>query len=120
MSSDNRILIMYWPRWHHSDPWAAWHASASGEYHEPGNNAQHFATEKEALDWAHKYEENGGYLEYGVQLLSVEEQMEALAYHLKDLSERLDTLIGTGRQFKDPKEEGQDGFGHDLSDSQEN
>ena len=108
MSADNRILILYWPRWNSPTPWAAWHASASGEYHEPGDYAKYFATEKEALDWAHKYENDGGYLEYGVQMLTVEEQMEALIYHIKDMTERLHNLRQIGRQFKDIQEENND------------
>ena len=108
MSADNRILVMYWPHWHDSDPWAAWHASASDEYHEPSSSAEHFATEEDAIHWATEYEKGGGYLEYGVQMLTVEEQMEALIYHIKDMTERLHNLRQIGRQFKDIQEENND------------
>lgn len=108
MSADNRILICHWPRWSApNDQWRAWHASASADYCEPPDSAKHFATELEACTWAGQEAERG-YLEYGIQKLTVDEQITGLTYLIEDAAKRLACLRWTGCQFE-VKSEDDDG-----------
>ena len=83
--------------------WAVWHGSASCEYCAPEANALRVHTEKEAFafasDMADKIEDDG-YLEYGIQTITPEEQRQGLLYTLRDTVERLERLLTTGKQFK--------------------
>ena len=98
MSADNRICILRVGKF----SWAVWHGSASCFYHEPGYSAEHFHSEKlamsRALEMAKEVEEHG-YLEYGVQMITKEEQAEGLLQSIRYNEERLTRLMNTGEQF---------------------
>ena len=101
MSADNRICIMQ--TW--TGQWAVWNGSGSAKYHEAPETADLFNTEAEATNHAHAEEERIGYVEYGVQRITPEEQMTALCYAIEDLGRRLVQLRTSGRQWKSRHED---------------
>lgn len=101
MSADNRICIMQ--TW--TGQWAVWNGSGSEEYYEAPETADLFNTEEEATKHAHAEEERIGYVEYGVQRITPEEQMTALCYAIEDLGRRLVQLRTSGRQWKSRHED---------------
>ena len=96
MSADNRLCIMRGE----CERWYVWEGSMSVSYYQPPRHClKDFCTEKEATDYAMKESENYTILEYGVQTITTEEQMQGLAYEIEDLSMRLRKLIVSGHQF---------------------
>ncbi len=94
MSSDNRICIMHW-----MSQWHVWHGSGSINYSEPPCTTKAFDTEKYALQYAAKLEEEISYLEYGCGPICVEEQIAGLNDVIESAKWRLDNLRKTGVQF---------------------
>ena len=95
MSADNRICIMQ--AW--DGQWAVWNGSASRLYHQPPESASMVPSESAAIKRAKEMERSLAVVEYGIQVISREEQEQALVEELKDLNERLVRLRATGRQF---------------------
>ena len=106
MSADNRICIMFFPRYD-SQQWAVWHGSASCEYDSPPFNSELFNTEEEATAAAAAMANITTVLEYGIETISVEEQRAALEWVIKDAQDRLKNLNEHGQQFLAGQEAGQ-------------
>lgn len=95
MSADNRICIMR-DQW---GQWRVWNGSGSATYGEPPSSAQAFETETEAREYAFSEEERIEHVEYGVQVIGVDEQREALTMLVEDAGRRLKCLNETGAQW---------------------
>ena len=83
------------------DRWAVWDGSDSAEYAEPPDYASFCASEHAATEAAHKMAasiEEHGYLEYGIQVVTVEEQERALRAAIEDAEKRLKDLKTVGYQ----------------------
>jgi hypothetical protein len=83
------------------DRWAVWDGSDSEEYAEAPDSAKFFESEIKAIDAAHKMAEEiekHGYLEYGIQAITAEEQTSALLSVINDAKRRLRALKKLGYQ----------------------
>jgi hypothetical protein len=101
MSADNRICIMYCG----PDGWAVWHGNGSTDYWQPPCHAKWFGSIQEADVWAMEDGKRVGYLEYGVQHISKEEQETGLLAEIEDLKERLSRLRRYNRQWREDGDE---------------
>ena len=96
MSADNRICIMQ----DDFGLWAVWMGSLSCEYHSPPSGAERFETKELAHREALRMAEDAVVLEGGIGEIGPEEQAEALAWELEDLSTRLRKLLRNGCQWE--------------------
>jgi len=94
ISADNAIFIMPW-----GDEWFVWHGSLSADYYEPASFEHGFLTKKEASEFAHGLHDEIGYVEGGIICVGREEQERALLSHISSLTERLENLRLTGKQY---------------------
>jgi hypothetical protein len=97
MSADNRICILRL----RESLWAVWDGNASTDYAEPPEGTSLFSSEMKAIDAAHKMArdtEDSGYLEYGIEAITVEEQESALKWVIEDAKQRLKSLKKVGYQ----------------------
>ena len=103
MSADNRVCI-FERKGNMCPGWYVWMGSASHDYHEPPQMADCYCTEKEALEAAHRMEEDATIVEYGTCQIDVEEQRKGLTWELADLAERLLRLQREGHQWANPND----------------
>lgn len=115
MSADNRIRYM-----EYAGQWWVWHGSGSQEYYRPDTFAHCFRTRAEAEDYARLQEQEIGYVEYGVQRITEDEQLLAISLeqaYLDQLKERIHESRKSGHkeqesEFRAPdleEEEGESG-----------
>lgn len=102
MSADNRICIMQ----DRYGQWCVWHGSASCDYHEPPpcGLVTRYDTQRQATKAAHKREEELAICEYGIELIGVSEQEQALISEITDLTERLANLRATKSQWPEQEQ----------------
>jgi hypothetical protein len=94
MSADNAIFIMPW-----GDEWFVWHGSLSADYYEPASFEHGFLTKKEASKFAHGLHDEIGYVEGGIIHVNKGAQERALMSEIFYLTERLERLRLTGKQY---------------------
>lgn len=95
MSSDNGIFIMKW-----FDEWFVWHGSLSADYYEPAKYEYGFEFELEASEFAHKLQDEIGYVEGGIIHITAKDQEIALERTIIHLTKRLERLKNTGNQYE--------------------